>query len=179
MRLLDLTFRRTLGPVRLHGHVRIQMIERAIGFLAAIPPALVHSLDFFVSPSRTFVLLSTRNWDERVNCRKRMTTLYTNVNVRQQTSETKRNETKCNVPAAVAASYVQPCPARRDQTMQVNDHTLAARNDQPILVCRTPFAVRHTAASHVVVGRENSGLEEGRSGSPELSMDLLVHLRQT
>lgn len=43
------------------------MIERAISLFAAIPPALVHALDFFVTTTRAFVLLRTRNRNEGIN----------------------------------------------------------------------------------------------------------------
>jgi len=50
--------------VRLHGDVSVQMIQRSVRLFAAVPSALVHSLDLFVSPSRSFMLLRTRNRDE-------------------------------------------------------------------------------------------------------------------
>ena len=45
----------------------IQMIQCAISLLAAVPTTLVHALDFFVTSSRTLVLLGTRDRDERIN----------------------------------------------------------------------------------------------------------------
>jgi hypothetical protein len=62
-----LTFRCSFLSVRLHGDMRIQVVECAICFLAAVPPALVHAFYFLVSPPGPFVLLRTWNWDERVN----------------------------------------------------------------------------------------------------------------
>jgi hypothetical protein len=59
-----LTFWSTLGAVRLHCNMSIQMVERAIGFLATTPTTFVHALNLFVSPARTLVLLCTWNWDE-------------------------------------------------------------------------------------------------------------------
>jgi hypothetical protein len=48
------------------------MVQCAISLLAAVPTALVHALDFFVTSSRTLVLLGTRDRDERINLRKVM-----------------------------------------------------------------------------------------------------------
>jgi hypothetical protein len=47
--------------VRLHCNVRIQMVQCAVGLLAAVPSALVHALDFFISPTWSLMLLCTRN----------------------------------------------------------------------------------------------------------------------
>lgn len=67
-----LTFRRPLLPVRLHRDVRIQMVERPVRLLAALPSAFVHSLDFFVAATGALVLLSAGDRDERVNLGKRV-----------------------------------------------------------------------------------------------------------
>ena len=61
------TFRCALWSVRLHRDVSIQMIECTICFLATVPAALVHALDFLVAPARTLVLLCAWNWHERVD----------------------------------------------------------------------------------------------------------------
>jgi hypothetical protein len=45
----------------------VEMVQSAIGLLAAIPSALVHAFDLFVSSAGSLVLLGTRNGDERVN----------------------------------------------------------------------------------------------------------------
>lgn len=58
---MRLAFRGALGAVRLHGYVRIQMVQRAISFFAALPPTLVHPLDFLVATTGPLVLL--RAWD--------------------------------------------------------------------------------------------------------------------
>ena len=52
--------------------MRIQVVERAICLLAPIPPALVHSLDFFIATTWPLVLLSTRNRDEGIDLGKRV-----------------------------------------------------------------------------------------------------------
>ena len=52
--------------------MRIQVVERAICLLAPVPPALVHSLDFFVATTWPLVLLSTRNGDEGIDLGKRV-----------------------------------------------------------------------------------------------------------
>jgi hypothetical protein len=61
-----LTFWSPFCPVSLHGHMRIEMVQGAISFLASIPTALVHALNLFVSSPRPLVLLSAGNWNERV-----------------------------------------------------------------------------------------------------------------
>jgi hypothetical protein len=50
--------------MRLHCNVSIQMIEGTVSFLATIPAALVHALNFLVSPARALVLLCARDWHE-------------------------------------------------------------------------------------------------------------------
>lgn len=61
--------------MRLHCDMRIQMVESAIGFFTAIPSALVHALNFFITPARSLVLLCTRDRDEGINCGKWVTAL--------------------------------------------------------------------------------------------------------
>lgn len=64
IKLERLTFWSSFRPVRLHGNVRIQMVERAVRLLATVPSTLVHPLDLFVSPSWPLVLLRARYRDE-------------------------------------------------------------------------------------------------------------------
>jgi len=45
----------------------IEMVQGAVSLFAAIPTALIHTLDFFVTSAGALVLLSTRNGDEGVN----------------------------------------------------------------------------------------------------------------
>lgn len=59
-----LTLRNTLLAVRLHGDMRIEVIESTIGLLATVPAALVHSLNFLVAPTGALVLLRARNGNE-------------------------------------------------------------------------------------------------------------------
>lgn len=61
MVLVKHTFRRSLGAVRLHRDVRIQVIQRAISLLAPLEAALVHSFDLFISSTWALVLLSAWN----------------------------------------------------------------------------------------------------------------------
>lgn len=63
--------------MRLHRNVRVQMVERAVCLFAPIPPALVHSLDFFIATTWALVLLSTRDRDEGVDLGKRVRILCT------------------------------------------------------------------------------------------------------
>jgi len=59
-----LTFRSSFLPVSLHGHMGVQVVQRAICLLAPVPTALVHALNFFISSSRSLVLLGARNGDK-------------------------------------------------------------------------------------------------------------------
>lgn len=58
--------------MRLHCDVRIEMVQGAICLFAAVPAALVHPFDLFISSAGSLVLLGTWNWDERVNLRKKV-----------------------------------------------------------------------------------------------------------
>lgn len=58
--------------MRLHRHMRIQMIQRAIRFLASLPSTLVHPFDFFISTTRALVLLRARDGDKGVHLGQRM-----------------------------------------------------------------------------------------------------------
>jgi hypothetical protein len=62
-----LTLRSALLSVGLHGNMSIKVVQCAVGLFTAIPTALVHSLNLFVSSSRSLMLLRTRNGHERVN----------------------------------------------------------------------------------------------------------------
>jgi hypothetical protein len=74
--------------MRLHGHVRVQMVQSSVRFLASVPSALVHPLDLFVSPPRALVLLCARNWDERIHRREWVAAL---LNVSVQTLNAQQN----------------------------------------------------------------------------------------
>ena len=76
--MYQLTFWGALGSMGLHGHVRVQMIECPVRFLAALPATLVHALDFFITATRTLVLLGTGNGNEGVDLRERVRTLRAN-----------------------------------------------------------------------------------------------------
>jgi len=54
-------FGSALLAVRLHRNVRIQMVQSAVSFLATIPSAFVHALNFFISPTWSLMLLCARN----------------------------------------------------------------------------------------------------------------------
>jgi hypothetical protein len=43
------------------------MIKGSVSFFATVPSALVHALNFFVSPAGSLVLLSPRNWNKGIN----------------------------------------------------------------------------------------------------------------
>ena len=55
--------------MRLHRDVRIQVVKRSVRLFASIPAALVHALDFFISATRSLMLLRTRDGHERVDRR--------------------------------------------------------------------------------------------------------------
>ena len=62
-----LTFRSSLIPMRLHRHMRVQVIECAVCFLTTLPATLVHSLDLFISATGALVLLGTGNRNEGID----------------------------------------------------------------------------------------------------------------
>ena len=70
-----LTFGSTFIPMRLHRHMRIQMIQRAVRLLASLPSTLVHSFDLFISTTWALVLLRARDGNEGVHLGQRMRTL--------------------------------------------------------------------------------------------------------
>ena len=51
----------------LHGNVGIEMVQGTVRLLAAIPAALVHSLNLLITPARPLVLLRTWDGHERVH----------------------------------------------------------------------------------------------------------------
>lgn len=69
--LLEL-FWSSLRAVRLHCDVSVQMVESAVGLLAAIPAALVHTLNLLVAATGALMLLSTWDGDERIDGRERV-----------------------------------------------------------------------------------------------------------
>ena len=83
-----------------------------------------------------------------------------------------------HLPEVVSASYARPCLVLHRQTWLVNGRTLAAGSAQPNLGDRNASAGLHTAESLAAAGKASSYEEGDRSGSTELSKDLLVHLRQ-
>ena len=48
----------------LHRHVRVQVVQCAIGLFTPLPPAFVHALDFFVTATGALVLLRARDGNE-------------------------------------------------------------------------------------------------------------------
>lgn len=75
-----LTFRSALCTVRLHCNVRVQVVQSAVGFLAALPAALVHALNLFIPSSRSLVLLCARDRYETINRADWVTALQRRVN---------------------------------------------------------------------------------------------------
>lgn len=61
------TLGRPLGSMRLHGNMRIEVIQSAVSLFTAIPATLVHALNLLVSPPGALVLLSAGDRNERVN----------------------------------------------------------------------------------------------------------------
>lgn len=53
--------------MRLHGYVRIQMVQRAVRLLTALPPALVHTFNLLITATRSLMLLGPGNWHKRID----------------------------------------------------------------------------------------------------------------
>lgn len=70
------TFWSALRAVRLHGDMRIEMVQRAICLLTPLPSTLVHALNLFIATARPLVLLRTGDRDEGVDLGKRMRILF-------------------------------------------------------------------------------------------------------
>ena len=94
-----LTFRSTFLAVRLHGYVRVQVIQSTVSFLTPLMSTLVHALDLFVATSRAFVLLRTRDRNEGIYLRKWMRTLT-------RLSATSTPPVKINVPGPDAVDQL-------------------------------------------------------------------------
>ena len=73
-----LTFWSALLTMALHCHVGVEVIESAVRLFASVESALVHAFDFFVSPTRTLVLLRAGNWNERVNLHRCVSKTFVN-----------------------------------------------------------------------------------------------------
>ena len=58
--------------MRLHRHMRIQMIQRAICLFAPLPTTLVHAFDFLISTPRALVLLRARDGDKGIHLGERV-----------------------------------------------------------------------------------------------------------
>lgn len=143
--------------MRLHSHVRVQMVERPIRLFASIPPTLIHALNFFVSPSRTLVLLCAWNWDKRIHGRKRVTTLPDKI------SHCIRETRFSHLQLAVSALYAREYLVLHHPMSQASDHMPSAvGTDPPSLAFRTPWAAQGTAASRAEAGTASIGAEEGR-----------------
>jgi hypothetical protein len=75
--------------MRLHRDVRIQVIERAIGFLTPLPATLIHPLDLFKPSSRSLLLMCAGNGNERVDGGGvEMATLFKSVQVLKSRAQT-------------------------------------------------------------------------------------------
>lgn len=77
--------------MRLHGHVRIQVVQSAIRFLTPVPATLVHTLNFFVTTARALMLLCTGNRNERVDLKHRVSSLIRSAS---NTHPTRANATR-------------------------------------------------------------------------------------
>ena len=71
-----LTFRCTLLAMRLHGNMRVQVVQCTVCLLASLPSTFVHTFNFFVAATRALVLLSTWNGNKGVDLRKRVRILF-------------------------------------------------------------------------------------------------------
>ena len=71
-----LTFGGTLLAVGLHCDMRVQVVQCTICLLASLPPTFVHALNLLVAATGALVLLSTWDWNKRVDLRKRVRILF-------------------------------------------------------------------------------------------------------
>lgn len=69
--MMGRTFGHPLRAMRLHSDMGVQMVQCAVGLLAAVPAALVHALDLLIASARSLVLLRTRNGHKAVDLRGR------------------------------------------------------------------------------------------------------------
>ena len=53
--------------MRLHRHMRIQVVQCAVCFFTAVPAALVHALNLFITATGPLVLLRTWNGDKGID----------------------------------------------------------------------------------------------------------------
>lgn len=53
--------------MRLHGYMRIQMVQRAIRLLTALPPALIHTFNLLITATRSLMLLGPGDWHKRID----------------------------------------------------------------------------------------------------------------
>lgn len=102
------TFRCALLPMRLHGDMRIQMIQGTIRLLTSLPPALVHSLDFFVAATRALVLLGTRNRDKGIDLGQRVRILGMILNTRTNEADAQHLPGQCVVQQSPPARRRRP-----------------------------------------------------------------------
>lgn len=75
----DRTFGRSLCAVRLHGNVRVEMIQCPICFFTSLPSTLVHAFDFLVTTTWSLVLLRTGYGHKRIDLGKRVRILFGNT----------------------------------------------------------------------------------------------------
>lgn len=73
--------------MRLHRDMRIQMIQGSVRLLTSLPPAFVHSLDFFITATWALVLLGTRDRDEGIDLGQRVRILGMILNTRTDKAE--------------------------------------------------------------------------------------------
>lgn len=62
------------------------MIQGTVGLLAAVPAALVHALDLFITSARSLMLLRAWDWNEGIYGGQRMTPLGTSLAMLTQIS---------------------------------------------------------------------------------------------
>lgn len=65
--LSELTLGNSLLAMGLHGDVRVQVVECAIGFLTSVPAALVHTFNLLISTTGALVLLGSRDRNKTID----------------------------------------------------------------------------------------------------------------
>lgn len=100
---LRLTFRGSLRAMRLHRDVRVEVVQRAVGLLTAVPTTLVHSLNLLIASPGSLMLLRAWDRDEGVHLSGLVSTGNLDVNVSGRKGGVK----------PISLSAPQPCASKK------------------------------------------------------------------
>lgn len=151
----------------------VQVVERAVCLFAPVPPALVHSLDFFVPTAWPLVLLSTRNGDEGVDLGKRVRILRIYIRLTAFASKgggdkPGRHAVQRSLPKTpTTLPFRESCKDREDHDEGAPHTAVASRAVHTFVVVHGPGI----ATCHGLAGRTASK-GPGRWDSMRLWMDL-------